>query len=453
MCNYIIGNDYFNNLKKNIPLEQKTKEEIRKIFFPYKFIKKQENKIQEQDQLIEKSLLGEFREIPIKYLFNAEIAINKKHNIKNIDLKKLPDIRLSNLKILNKFKIQNGFFTGINNTFPGSGFIDFYKDNLIILSSRGVLTFTNSLNNLSLHLIKNNINDFIGLNQFIKYHWFSTKDLLIDKNKIYVSYTEEITNDCWNISLLYGDMNFEHIKFKKLFSSNNCMDSKNPKDMEFNAHQSGGRIVKFDNDHILFSTGDFKSRYHAQDKSSINGKIIKINIHNKNYEIISMGHRSPQGLYYDINNNFILETEHGPEGGDEINLIEINKTNIPNYGWAIASYGEHYGGKNDESNKERYRKYPLYKSHIKYGFIEPIKYFVPSIGISEITKIKKNKYIFGSMREQSLYFFELNDAKELINLERVKVGERIRDLNFNKNDNALYLFLEDSASIGTIPIN
>ena len=57
----------------------------------------------------------------------------------------------------------------------------------------------------------------------------------------------------------------------------------------------------------------------------MNGKIIKINVDNGDYEVISMGHRNPQGLYFDKENNFILETEHGPWGGDEINLIEIDK--------------------------------------------------------------------------------------------------------------------------------
>ena len=47
-----------------------------------------------------------------------------------------------------------------------------------------------------------------------------------------------------------------------------------------------------------------------------------------------MGHRNPQGLFFDKENNIILETEHGPQGGDEINIIDIsmiNKNNIPNY--------------------------------------------------------------------------------------------------------------------------
>ena len=139
-------------------------------------------------------------------------------------------------------------------------------------------------------------------------------------------------------------------------------------------------------------------------------------------------------------------------GVDEINLIEVNqidKLKTLNYGWPIASYGEHYGGKTDY-NKKRYEKYPLYKSHSEYGFIEPLKSFVPSIGISKIVKIKKNKYVLCSLKDHSLYFFELDKAKKIINLDRVEVFERVRDLRFHNNK--LYLFLEDTASIGVIDL-
>ena len=55
-------------------------------------------------------------------------------------------------------------------------------------------------------------------------------------------------------------------------------------------------------------------------------------------------------------NNLVLSTEHGPAGGDEINLIQQNSTKIPNYGWPISSYGEHYGA--DEGTSEKYKKNP-----------------------------------------------------------------------------------------------
>ena len=165
-----------------------------------------------------------------------------------------------------------------------------------------------------------------------------------------------------------------------------------------------------------------------------------------------MGHRNPQGLYFDLQNNFILETEHGPRGGDEINLIEISKIKdkIQNFGWAISSTGEHYGGRS-ETNKAKYEKYPLYKSHTEQGFVEPLKSFVPSIGISEIVKVLQNRYVVSSTKDKSLYFFELNEQKQITNLDKVEVSERVRDLRFNNNK--LYLFLENTASIGVINLN
>ena len=73
--------------------------------------------------------------------------------------------------------------------------------------------------------------------------------------------------------------------------------------------------------------------------------------------MFTLGHRNPQGLFYDKKNKIILETEHGPQGGDEINILRKNL----NYGWPISSYGEHYDGK--------FRKNaPLNKSHIEFGF-------------------------------------------------------------------------------------
>ena len=157
--------------------------------------------------------------------------------------------------------------------------------------------------------------------------------------------------------------------------------------------------------------------------------------------------------YFDKENNFILETEHGPKGGDEVNLVDLNEINqnqVPNYGWPIASYGEHY-----KNNKDTYDKYPLYKSHSEYGFIEPLIKFDSSIATSDIVKINNNKYVFGSMGKsgegyKSLYFFDLDNEKNVTNLEQVKLYERIRDLKFK--DDKLFLFLENTASIGIIDL-
>ena len=67
---------------------------------------------------------------------------------------------------------------------------------------------------------------------------------------------------------------------------------------KFSTGQAGGRMIRFDENNILLSIGDYFNRYLAQDKV-INGKVIKINIENGEYNIVSMGHRNPQGLYFD----------------------------------------------------------------------------------------------------------------------------------------------------------
>jgi len=441
----LIGNPKFSNFKSLLNVEQK--ELIKKYIFPYKVISQQQQTISQQQQTIYQQQFT-----ANLLLSNLELSDKEKGHL--ISTFKKTE-KLFDDKTIDKYKLLIGFYAGINNEFPGSGYIDFYKSNIIVLSSRGVLAFKKNIEDINENFqqIKNNINEFIGKDQFKKDKWFSLKDIFIFNNKIFISYTEEIKEDCWNTSVIYGDMNYENIVFRKLFSPKECIHLNDNIDKEFNAHQSGGKIISFDDNHILLSVGDFRSRHLAQDIESVNGKIIKVNIDNGNYEIISMGHRNPQGLYFDKENNFLLETEHGPMGGDEVNLIEVNKINrdnIQNYGWAISSAGEHYGGK-IETNKTRYEKYPLYKSHSEHGFIEPLKSFVPSIGISEIVKIGQNKYVVSSMKDKSLYFFELNKQKQIINLNRVEVFERVRDLSLKNNQ--LFLFMEDTASIGVLNLN
>ena len=78
----------------------------------------------------------------------------------------------------------------------------------------------------------------------------------------------------------------------------------------------------------------------------------------------------------------IISTEHGQKGGDEVNLIIDNKDMVSNYGWPIASYSNYYGY---ETNKIK-KIAPFKKSHKDNGFIEPLIYFTPALGISQVIK-------------------------------------------------------------------
>ena len=378
-----------------------------------------------------------------------------------------------NLSVKFYTPIGDTLLYGITNTTPGSGYLDIYDNNLILVSSSGVIGYSKKPLNkpkfgISLKQIQNNLNNFIDIEQFkksrhfddpkyswLKGGWYSIKDVEIFDGDIYVSYTKEVKENCWNTSLLSGKMNYVYIHFTTLFTSEECVNEYDNIDDEYNAHQSGGRIINLNNEIVLFSIGDFRSRYRAQSESSIFGKVLKINKKNNDYEVISMGHRNPQGLFYNEDKNFLLEAEHGPQGGDEINVIKLDYNSIQNFGWAISSYGEHYGGKNAPENKNKYEKYPLHKSHSEHGFIEPLKYFNPSIGISQIIGLdNENQYVVASLKAHSLYFFEYNYNKKENNFNIVKkldIGERIRDMIYYNNK--LYLYLEDTASLAEISFN
>ena len=394
-----------------------------------------------------KNIVSEETKIKNLRNFYLDLELNTKKSLKNISATKKEDVLLADGLVMRRYLIKPETFAhGIAKMTPGSGYLDFYKDKLFILSSRGILGYADNLNveKIEFKQIENNLNSFLNKEQFLKgdesESRFSFKDLTIQDNKIFISYTEEISNDCWNTGVIFSKMGYKKINFMKLFSSTDCVKL----NRKFNAHEAGGRIVGIDKDHILLSIGAYgrKSGHLSQDISSVNGKIIKINIHDTSYEIISLGHRNPEGLYYDKKNNFLLETEHGPAGGDEINMIKLN--NLPltkkNYGWPLASYGAHYG-----------EKLAISKSHKEKGFIEPLKYFVPSIGISEITKVAKKTYVVASMANKALWFFKLDSNNILTDLKRISIKERIRDLKFK--DKKLFLFLEDTASIGIIQMN
>ena len=68
--------------------------------------------------------------------------------------------------------------------------------------------------------------------------------------------------------MVSAEINEKFLFFKKLFAPVTCIDKLNNPEGIFNAHQSGGRIFNFDKDNLLFSTGEFRNRYLAQDDKS-----------------------------------------------------------------------------------------------------------------------------------------------------------------------------------------
>jgi glucose/arabinose dehydrogenase len=197
----------------------------------------------------------------------------------------------------------------------------------------------------------------------------------------------------------------------------------------------------------------------AQNEKSFFGKIISIDLKTKDYQLVSMGHRNAQGLYYNNQDDLIISTEHGPRGGDEIN-INKNPDNliIENYGWPISSYGEHY----DKNTKPA-----LLNSHKDFGFQEPIKYYNPAIGISEIIKIppefnKKftNDFFVGAMGrlswegDLSIHHIRFDkNFNKIIFEEIIPLEERVRDMIYLEEEKIVLMVLENTPSIGILKIS
>jgi glucose/arabinose dehydrogenase len=139
-------------------------------------------------------------------------------------------------------------------------------------------------------------------------------------------------------------------------------------------------------------------------------------------EIWSYGHRNPQGLTYDPATGTLWETEHGPQGGDELNVIEKGK----NYGWPVIGYGANYTLGTE-----------IHAARNKEGMEQPKAFFVPSIGISgamlytgdAFPNWKGNIFVGGmSGNYRQLVRFSVN-GQVVTNREPLLVREyRIRDV-------------------------
>lgn len=187
-----------------------------------------------------------------------------------------------------------------------------------------------------------------------------------------------------------------------------------------------------------WQTGD-ANKTNSQDEKSSFGKIFSINTKTNAVELISVGHRNVQGLTM-AQSGHLYSVEHGPQGGDEINLIEKGK----NYGWPIKSYGTRYGTYDYDW------AVPL-RTKSNIDFSDPIFAFVPSVGASSIFSIRKfNKrwngdVLVGALKGQSIYRLHFN-KNSVIFSEPIWVGSRVRDINSHE-DGAIYVLTDDGQLI------
>ncbi len=384
--------------------------------------------------------------------------INDLINLKYINFSKIiSDKKIKNLKNFKKDKYRtNEIISSGNFRALASAYIDFYNnDKEIILATVDGVFAISEINNIeNFKKINSNIFDLITYEDFYISTQYGIKDILVNNDNLYVSFINRKKKDCFNLKILVSKINKDKLNFKNFFETSGCVDKKNKHG--YLAHQgAGGRMFAGGNS-IYFTTGEFRNRPLAQKMDNDYGKILKINFNSMKSKIISIGHRNPQGLYFSKKNNFLISTEHGPKGGDEVNINHEPEKYIKNFGWPIASYGEHYY---KNYSKEILDQAPLNKSHKKFGLEEPIKYFVPSIGISEIISLdnEEKEFLIGAMgneiaeQDLGLHLIKLNDKRnKIIKHNYIPLNERVRDVVISKNKDVIILFLETSSSLAVL---
>jgi cytochrome c2 len=237
--------------------------------------------------------------------------------------------------------------------------------------------------------------------------------------------------------------------WKTVYETKPCISIETPdRPPFFEGREGGGRMALLNEGEMLVTIGDHSldglnaTMSAAQDPKNAFGKIILLNLSDFSSQVYSHGHRNPQGLSVNPG-GVIWETEHGPQGGDEINLIQRGG----NYGWPLATYGTEYGARSWPTAKEA-------GSHDGEALIQPYHAFVPSIGVSnlivldsELFKLWKGDLIVSSLKDRALYRVRVRDHRVVL-LERIGIGDRIRDLI--KGRKGEILFWTDTGSFNTL---
>ena len=212
--------------------------------------------------------------------------------------------------------------------------------------------------------------------------------------------------------------------------------------------QYGCRIVEARDGNLFVALGD---RYYRRERAQLLdndlGKVVRITKDGAPApgnpfegkpgalpEIWTYGHRSPEGLALAPDGS-LWETEHGPQGGDEVNVLRAGR----NYGWPVITYGEEYGG----------GKIGEGLTH-KEGMEQPLHYWVPSIAPSGMAFVTSDRYgaavkgnlFVGSLKFHYLARLVVEGGKVVADTKALDAGQRVREVRQGP-DGFLYLLTDE----------
>jgi aldose sugar dehydrogenase len=215
-------------------------------------------------------------------------------------------------------------------------------------------------------------------------------------------------------------------------------------------HHYGCRIVFDPEGHLYFAIGDRGAGFQAQDNTLPNGKVHRINkdgsIPADNpfvsdpkamKSLYSLGNRNIQGMAIHPETGELWTTEHGPMGGDELNLIKPGK----NYGWETITYGINYNGT------------IITEFTHKPGMEQPNLYWTPSIAVcgldfyrGDLFKKWKNKLLVGALKYEEVRLLNIEGDRVMHDEVILKGQGRVRDVQTGP-DGAIYVVLNDPGTV------
>lgn len=218
--------------------------------------------------------------------------------------------------------------------------------------------------------------------------------------------------------------------FEDFYVTQPCIPPKD-RNFVFEGNETGGRMALRDPQTLLLTLGDADfngvndERMWAQDPHVDYGKILAIDIASGRSRIYTMGSRNPQGLLV-AGDGVIWETEHGPRGGDEINIVVEGR----NFGWPRVTYGANYNFSGPR------RTWPLASTPGRHeGYDRPVFVFTPAIGISNLIEPNVREFphwrdhlLVGSLHTgRQLYLVRVRD-RAVMYVEPIPIDAISRDM-------------------------
>ncbi|MGB8022158.1 MAG: PQQ-dependent sugar dehydrogenase [Candidatus Nanopelagicales bacterium] len=242
------------------------------------------------------------------------------------------------------------------------------------------------------------------------------------RTRLFISYPEWVAKRrCVRLAVDRVDISLSRpriLRKAKVLRSKPCVPPRN-------IQHTSGRLVRISNNRAYVSLGDLGYPDIA-DRGARGqlGSVLRIGKGVRPVRI-SQGHRNGQGLLLD-RRGLLWETEHGPRGGDELNLIVRGR----DYGWPFVTLGQPYGSSDYVMPR---------RTGTHAGYTAPRTAWVPSVATSELVQVPSSwrgwttavggDLLMGTLKDRSLWRIRVSADNRVVQRERISVGQRLRDLD------------------------